>query len=116
MKTLIRLLAFSLFAAAPLATVGCKTTPSERVVAAQTIKSIGQAAESAVAVSAQLYRDRRITSIQARGIAEFYDRSFQPAFRLAVTAARSDLSAIASPDLVSLATQLATLVADLQRP
>lgn len=93
---------------------GCKAPPNERVVAVQTLKSVGQAAEASVALSAQLYHDGRISAVQARQVMEFYDVKFTPSFRLAVIAANSNLDNIASPDVMNLATQLATLVANLQ--
>lgn len=95
---------------------GCTQAPSERVVAVQTLKSVGQAAEASVALSAQLYHDGKITPAQARQVMDFYDTKFTPAFRLAVIATNSSLDSIASPDVMNLATQLASLVANLQSP
>lgn len=96
------------------ALTGCSTPPTQRVTAAQTLKATGQIAEGAVTVAAQLFRDGRITAVQARQVMDFYDNRFQPAFRLAVATGQSDLQP-ASPDLVALATQLAALVAEFQR-
>jgi hypothetical protein len=90
---------------------GCGTAPSQRVVAVQSLKAVGQSADATVALSAQLYRDGRITADQARGVMDFYDTKFQPAYRLAVSSVQADLSSIASPDLAALAAQLAALVA-----
>ncbi len=100
----------------PFAPVACKTAPSERVVAVQTLRAVGASAESAVTLSAQLYRDKKITPAQARSVMEFYDQKFQPAFRLAVSAARSNLESIASPDLIALASELSALVLKFQSP
>jgi hypothetical protein len=112
MKKIALILALAL--AVPLAPVGCSTPPNERVAAVQTLKSVGQTAEAAVTLSAQLYRDGKITAAQARQVMDLYDGKFTPAFRFAVSAARSDLSAIASPDVMNLATQLSTLVASFK--
>lgn len=106
------LIIFCLAFAFPV-TPGCTTPPSARVVAVQTLRAVGATAEAAVATSAQLFKDGRITAQQARDVMAFYDSKFQPAFRLAVTASKSNLDSIASPDLVTLATQLTTLVSQL---
>jgi polyhydroxyalkanoate synthesis regulator phasin len=103
-----------LLACAPAFTTSCTTAPSSRVVAVQTLKSVGQTAETSVAISAQLYKDGRITAGQARQVMDVYDKQFQPAFRIAVITANSNLESIASPDLMNIATQLAAMVANLQ--
>lgn len=112
MKTYLSLFfaALCAFVAVPAFT-GCSTAPSQRVVAVQSLKAVGQSADASVALSAQLYRDGRITADQARAVMDFYDTKFQPAYRLAVSAVQADLSSIASPDLAALASQLAGLVA-----
>ena len=94
---------------------GCSSTPNERTAYVQTLKAVGATAESAVSLSAQLYRDGRITPAQAREVADFYDKKFQPVFRLAVSTAKADISTVASPDLVALASQLASLVTSLTK-
>lgn len=109
-------LAVCLAVSTPLIQISCTTTPSQQNVQVQTLKATGQIAEQAVALSAQLYRDRKITAEQARQVADLYDSKFQPAFRFAVAAVNSDLSKIASPDVISLAQQLASLVASFQSP
>jgi hypothetical protein len=117
MKTIIRLIALACLACAvPLVTTSCQTAPSERVLTIQTLKSVGQTAEAAVTLSAQLYRDSKITAAQARQVMDLYDGKFQPAFRFAVVGARSNLESVASPDLLNLASQLAALVASFQKP
>lgn len=113
MRKLLLLLALSV---TPLVSTSCQTAPSERVIQVQTLKAVGASAEAAVGLSAQLYRDKKITPAQARSVMDFYDQKFQPAFRLAVSAARSDLSTVASPDLVALASELSALVLKLQTP
>jgi hypothetical protein len=102
---------------APVAIVapGCSTAPSARVVEVQTIKSVGQAAEAAVALSAHLYADKVIDAAQARTVIDLYNGHFQPAYRLAVAAAHADLSTVASPDLADLAAQVINLVASYQK-
>ena len=107
---LCALLGFS--ALVPVFTPGCITTPSARVIEARTLLVVGHAAESAVSLTAQLYRDGKITADKAKAVADFYDRKFQPAFRIALGAAHgADISTIiASPDLVSLLGQLTALL------
>lgn len=101
--------------ATPLLTLsgGC-AAPSARVAQVQSLKAVGQSAESAVELSAQLYRDGRITPAQARQVADFYDQRFQPSFRLAVAAVNANLDSIASPDVAALASQLSALVVSFQ--
>lgn len=84
--------------------------PAQRVVAVQTLKSVGEAAEATVTLSAKLYADNKITSVQARAVFDFYNQKFQPAFRLAVAAVKADVSSAASPDLIALGLKLADLV------
>lgn len=108
------LLILSLAVAMPIIHSGCSTPPSARVVQVQSLKAVGHAAESAVALSAQLYRDGKITSAQAYKVAYHFDRQFQPAFRLAVAAVNANLDSAASPDLVALAAQLSSLVVQFQ--
>lgn len=112
MKKLILIL--SLAFALPILNTGCPTPPNERVATVTTLKAVGQTAEGAVMLSAQLYRDGKINATQARKVNALYDEKFQPAYRAAVAAAKSDLSSIASPDLVNLAAQLAALVSQFQ--
>ncbi len=115
MKTIARL-AFALcLACTPLAFVACQTPPSARVVQAQTLKAVGEATEAAVALSAHLYADGKITAMQARTVLDAYDGHFQPAYRLAVAAVRADLSSPASPELATLAGQLVALVASYSK-
>lgn len=93
--------------------VSC-SSQSTRVVQVQTLKSVGASAESAVEISAMMYRDGTITAKQALEVTEFYDQKFQPAYRFAIAAAKSDLSTIASPDLLLLANQLSQLILSFQ--
>lgn len=109
------LIGVALFAApVTILTTACQQAPSQRVVQVQSLKAVGQSAEVAVSLSAQLYRDGRITGAQARQVADLYDLKFQPAFRLAVAAAQANLDSIASPDVLTLATQLSNLVIQFQ--
>lgn len=103
--------------AAPVALVvtGCGN-PSSRVTQVQTLKAVGHTAESAVALSAQLYRDKRITADQARAVNVLFDTKFQPAFRVAVNAVQMNLDSVASPELIDLAAQLSNLVSSYTTP
>lgn len=95
-------------------TTGCQQAPSARVVQVTTLKAVGHSAESAVELSAQLYRDGRITAAQARQVMDLYDNRFIPAFRFAVAAVNANLDSVASPDLIGLANELIGLVASFQ--
>lgn len=114
MKKLLLLVGLAL--AVPVFQTACTTAPSARVVQVQTLKAVGESAEASVTLSAQLYRDGHITAAQARQVLDFYNLKFQPSFRVAVAAVNSDLSSIASPDVISLAQQLAALVTSFQKP
>lgn len=105
-----RLILILCLACAPVAFTACQSSPHTQVVAVQTLKSIGQAAEATVALSAKLYADKQITAQQARACADAYDRRFQPAFRIAMMAARTDLAAPAPQELIEIAAQLAALI------
>jgi hypothetical protein len=108
-----KLLLILLLAAAPLAPTGCSTAPSGRVVAVQTLGAIGISAKASINEAAQLLASGQITVAQFQKVASFYDSVYQPAYTLAVQAVRSDLSSVASPQLVGLAAQLAALVSQL---
>ena len=112
MKKLILVLILAL--AVPLAPIGCQTPPSERVVAVQTLKALGEAAEAAVTLSAQLYRNGTINAVQARAVIDFYDQKYQPAYRLAVAAANANLDSVANPEVSSLCNRLLGMVAQYQ--
>jgi len=92
---------------------GCNSTPSQRVVQVQTLTAVGTAAKTSMQAATSMLKQGQITVAQWQVIANAYDLKFQPAFAIAVSAARSDLSSVASPDLIALAGQLATLVAQL---
>lgn len=108
MKKLLLLLCLAL--TAPVLPTGCRTAPTERVSTVVTLKVIGASVDASMKLAAQLVRDQRITWEQWRVIADFHDQKFQPAYNLAVAAVQSDLSSVASPDLLALAGQLAVIV------
>ncbi len=114
MKKLLLIAALTISAPLVMLPTGCTTAPFARVVEVQTLKAVGQSADAAIALSAQLYRDGKITAAQARQVADFYDHKFQPAFRVAATAVQYNLSSVASPDLANLASQLSALVIQFQ--
>lgn len=101
------------FFSLPVLQSGC-SAPSTRVIQVQSLKAVGETAEAAVALSAQLYRDGKITPAQANAVISLYDQKFQPAYRVAVAAVQANLDSIASPDLLSLAAQLSALVTSYQ--
>lgn len=94
---------------------GCSSPPSERVVAVNSLQAVGLTAKSAMDASTQLLKQGSITVAQWEKVAAAYDNRFQPAFTVAVVAARSDLSTIASPDLVALALEITNLVTSFQK-
>lgn len=119
MKTKLRffllpVLVWAGFFALPIIQTGCSTPASARNAQYATLKAVADTADAAVAESAHLYATGVITAAQAIQVKTFYDSRFQPAFRLAVAAARADLSSAASPDLLSLASQLSSLVVSFQ--
>lgn len=103
------LLAVALLVSVPLVLPSCGTPPTQRVAQVQTLKAVGHSAETAIELSAKLYRDGKITAAKAREIADLYDKKFQPAYRLAVSAVKANLDSPASPELVDLAQQLLNL-------
>lgn len=112
MKNLLFIAA--LLVAFPFISTGCQQAPSARVVQVQTLRAVGESAEAAVALSAQLYRDGRISAVQANQVRIYYDFKFQPVYRLAVSSVKADLTSIASPDVLSLANELSALVISFQ--
>ncbi len=109
MKKILILLALA--TALPVAQTGCSTPPSARVVQVQTLRAVGESAKTAMDATAQLLKQGSITLTQYIRVADLYDKSFQPAYRVAVAAAQSDLASVASPDLANLAGQIINLVA-----
>lgn len=85
-----------------------------QTIEVQTLKTIGELAESSITLSAKLYAAGTITPAQAREVFDFYNLKFQPAYRVAVSAAKMDVTQLAPADLISLATQLSGLVARYQ--
>lgn len=96
---------------APLALTSCSHAPTERTSEVKTLKVIGASADASMKLATQLLADGKITREQWNKVAVFFDTKFQPAFGLAVSAVKSDLSAIASPEIVTLSVQLAGIVA-----
>jgi hypothetical protein len=111
MKNLLLLLILAV--SVPLAQTGCSTAPSSRVSEVQTLKIVGATAKTGMNAATQLLKDGKITVAQWQKVATFYDTKFQLTFALAVAAAQSDLSSVASPDLLALAAQFASLVTEL---
>lgn len=114
MKKLILIACLMFAPVTVLFTSSCASSPVTQNVTVQTLKSVGQSAETTVTLSAKLYQSGTITPAQARVVFDFYNQKFQPAFRVAVTAAHSDLSSLASPDVLALAAQLSSLVVQFQ--
>lgn len=109
-----RFLLILALAFAPIAFVGCSTAPDQRTAAVTTLKIVGQTADTAMMVAAQLYHDGKISQAQWNHVAVIHDQQFLPAYKLAIAAVQSDLSSVASPDLQNLANALAGLVASFQ--
>lgn len=99
---------------APMLCTGCATPVNQRTVAGQTLKTAGQAAEAAVAISARLYADKRMSPTVARAVLDFYNDRWQPAYRLALAAAQSDPAQPAPVQLLALLGELQGIVAAAQ--
>jgi hypothetical protein len=107
-----KLLAILILAVAmPHAFTGCSSAPSERTTAVHTLQAVGLSAKAAVDASAQLLKQGSISVEQWQRVANIYDLRFQPAYGAAVLAVKSDLSSVASPDLIAIAAELTNLVA-----
>lgn len=109
MKKILALLLFA--CAAAMLPVACTNPPSAQVVEVKTLEVVGASAKAALDSAAQMVKAGQITVPQWQKVAVFYDSRFQPVYALAVTAAHSDLSTLASPDVQALAQQLIALVA-----
>lgn len=100
--------------ALPVIETGCSLAPSQRSAEVTTLKVLGASVDASMKVAAQLLHDGKITWPQWQKLADFHDNKFQPAYNLAVAAVQADLSSVASPDLLNLAAQLASIVASYQ--
>lgn len=109
MKKFLILLVLAFSTPLVVTQTGCSTTQQAQSVV--TLEIVGQTAQTAMNASATLLKNGQITVAQWTKIATIYDTQFQPAYAIAVTAAQSNLSSIASPDLVTLAGQIAALAA-----
>ena len=110
MKKILLLIGLGMAAVSPVAFTGCSTPVSQRTVAVQTLGALGIAAKGTMDQASLALKNGTITVSQWQSVATFYDTKFQPAYNVAVSAVNSDLSSLASPDLVNLATQLAQLL------
>lgn len=113
----IRAIIISVMLAAvlPSGFVGCSTAPTERVAQVRTLQAIGETAATSMQVAAKLRTKGLITAEQWNKVAAFHDSKFLPAYKLAIAAVSADLSTPASADLVGIVTQLAALVAELEK-
>lgn len=114
MKIRTLVLSLALCSVVPLAPVGCNTVPSERTTQVTTLKVLGASRDAAMTTAAQLLKDGKITWKQWDEIAKVHEQ-FQAAYRLALVAVQSDLSSVASPDLMAIWGKLASLVATFQK-
>lgn len=113
--SLFLVLAFALVFASPLVlTTGCTTGSTTQATAVTTLKVVGATASQAMATSAQLLKDGKISVAQWQQIADIFDNKFQPSYKLAVVAANSNVNSVASPDLIALAAQLGALILQFQ--
>lgn len=104
------------FFSLPVLQSGCSTAPDARTQAYQTLGILGQTAKASMDASTQLLKQGSIAVAQWQQIASFYDTKWQPTYAVAVVTAKSDLSTVASPDVLALAAQFAALVAQLTAP
>lgn len=103
-----------LFTSMPVIETGCVNPAAPSVAAVVTLEAIGQSAEQSVSLTASLYRDHLITDAEVNQVRDFYNNTFQPAFRTASAAATGNLNSIAPQDVISLASQLVQIVSKLQ--
>lgn len=115
-KRLLLAVTLALTCAAPVTFTSCASSPSSRVVEVQSLKATGQTAEAAVMLSARLYQGGTITATQARAVLDLYDLKFQPAFRVAVAAAHTDLNQLSPREVANLAAQIVNLVNSYRTP
>lgn len=92
----------------------CSTPPSARVIQYQTLRAVGETAKTSMQAATTLLKQGKISVIQWERVAVLYDNRFQPAYRLAVLTAQSDL-ALASPDVLNLAIELSNLITEYSK-
>lgn len=97
-------------AIAPIGLTSCATSPATQTAEVKTLLVVGASAKAGLDACTQLLKAGKMSVADYQKVAAFFDGKFQPAFRLAVAVAKSD-TAPASPDLLSLAAQFASLVA-----
>ncbi len=113
MKKFLFVLTLAFAVPATVLTTGCPTTATTKSTEVTTLKIVGGTAKAALDSSAVLLKEGRITVAQWQRIADAYDHTFQPTFNLAVAAVNSDLSTVASPDIIALAAKFAAVVAEV---
>lgn len=114
MKKLLLILALALPVAVPaVALTGCAGLSTQGAKATQytTLKVANELAKKALDSAASLLAQGRISVAQFEEVGRINDKHFRPTYDLAVNAARSDLSSLASPDLMDIVIQLSALVA-----
>lgn len=109
MKKLLLILALSFSALTVLP--GCGTAPSARVVQVQTLKTVELSAKASLDTAVQLVKSGQITVLQWQAISDFYDNKLQPAFLLANSTAKADLSDPTSPQIAELSGEFLSLIA-----
>ncbi len=113
MKKLFLIVALAFAVPVAVTTSGCASISSTKPAQVTTLKIIGTTAKTSVDAAAVLLREGKITVAQWQRIADVFDHKFQPAFNLAVAAVNSDLSSPASQDILTLAAQLAAVIAEV---
>lgn len=96
--------------AAPVAFVTSCAAPSTRVQEVKTLKVVAVSVDATMKVAAQMYHDGKISAVTWTQIAVAHDR-FQAAFNVAVKAVQSNLDSYASPDILTLAAQISSVLA-----
>jgi hypothetical protein len=94
---------------------GCTTPPVERVVQVKTLKAVGETVSTAMESAAKMRLQGQITPAQWERIADMHDNRFLPAYKLAIRTVKADLSSVASPDILAIATDLINAVAAYQK-
>lgn len=107
------LLILFLAVATPLAVTSCQSTDQSQVV--HTLQAVGQTAKGAMDGATLLLKDGKIDGVKWQKVADIYDLKFQPAFAVAVSMAKTDLSQPSPAELVAITEEITTLVASFSK-
>lgn len=93
---------------------GCGLTP--QAVAYKSLASVGYTVDGAMKSYAIACHEGKVTAEQQKKIDYIHDMEFNPAYNLAVTAAKQDYTALAPADVSAIASKLVVLIDQLVHP